>query len=396
MVITSSSPQAATQASLKQLITPRSKALSNQEIKRYSRHLIMPEVGLIGQKRLRDAKVLCIGVGGLGSPLAMYLAAAGVGNIGLVDNDVVDFSNLQRQVLHHTLDVGRSKLQSATDKLKALNPDIHITVHPEFLRADNALSICEPYDVIADGTDNFQTRYLTNDACVLLKKPNVHASIFRFEGQASVFYPPLGPCYRCMYPEPPPPGVMPSCAEGGVLGVLPGVMGVIQATEVVKLILDIGSPLIGRLLIYDALEMSTRQLQLERDPNCPVCGNAPSISTLSDYDVLCGFDAELSAGCQEISPTDAYLLRGSLDRQLIFLDVREPHEWDICRIEGARHVPLSDLAQGLDQLPTDADYVVYCLAGARSKKAIHQMQLAGYAPGPRPSSPTCQCIDQLT
>src|SRR4051795_3373742 len=262
--------------------------LSNDEIKRYSRHLIMPEVGVDGQRRLKAGSVLCIGAGGLGSPAAMYLAAAGVGRIGIVDFDVVDFSNLQRQVLHGTADVGRLKLHSARDRLRAINPEVRLDLHETRLSSANALSLFEPYDVVIDGTDNFPTRYLVNDACVLLKKPNVYGSIFRFDGQASVFAPPRGPCYRCLYPEPPPPGEVPSCAEGGVLGILPGLIGCIQATEAVKLILGTGAPLIGRLLLYDALQMKFQEFKVRRNPNCPVCGDRPTVTKLIDYEQFCG------------------------------------------------------------------------------------------------------------
>src|SRR5476651_1074050 len=269
-------------------IDPNSVQLSHEEIKRYSRHLIMPEVGLEGQKKLKAASVLLIGAGGLGSPLGLYLAAAGVGRIGLVDFDIVDFSNLQRQVLHGTADVGRSKLQSAKDKLQSINPEVKLDLYETRLSAANTLEIFKPYDIIIDGTDNFPTRYLVNDACVLLKKPNVYGSIFRFDGQASVFHPPAGPCYRCLYPEPPPPGEVPSCAEGGVLGILPGLIGCIQATEAVKLILGRGEPLIGRLLLYDALQMSFREFKVRRNPKCPMCGDNPTIKQLIDYDQFCG------------------------------------------------------------------------------------------------------------
>ena len=314
--------------------------LTNDEIKRYSRHLIMPEVGVDGQRRLKAGKVLCIGAGGLGSPAAMYLAAAGIGTIGLVDYDVVDFSNLQRQIIHGTPDVGRSKLASAKDRLNAINPHVDIQTYETALSSENALQLFEPYDVILDGTDNFPTRYLTNDACVLLGKPNAYGSIFRFEGQASVFATKNGPCYRCLYPEPPPPGLVPSCAEGGVLGVLPGIIGVIQATESVKLIAGIGEPLIGRFLIYDALRMHFRELKLRKDPDCPVCGTHPTVKKLIDYEQFCG----LRPAASEIAPVStsnaleisAVELKQRLDRgdKLRIVDVREPNEWQINRIPG--------------------------------------------------------------
>ena len=353
--------------------------LSNQEIKRYSRHLIMPEVGLAGQKKLKQASVLCVGTGGLGSPLALYLAAAGVGRIGLIDFDVVDFSNLQRQVLHFTTDVGRPKLESASEKLRALNPEIEIVTHSGMLTAENALDICKGYDIIADGTDNFATRYLTNDVCVLLGKPNVHASIFRFDGQASVFYAKEGPCYRCVYPEPPPPGEAPSCAEGGVLGILPGLLGVVQATEVIKLILGVGTPLIGRMLLFDALEMNTRELRLRKDPHCAICGTAPTIHALTqqEYDTACGVAAD-----PEQVEISARVLHDQMQKNPvhpILLDVREPHEWEICRIEGAHLIPLTDLAERVHELDLSRDIVVYCLAGSRSRQAVSFLRQAGYA-----------------
>jgi sulfur-carrier protein adenylyltransferase/sulfurtransferase len=337
----------------------------------------MPEVGMAGQLKLKNASVLCIGTGGLGSPLALYLAAAGVGRIGLVDSDVVNFSNLQRQVLHHTSDVGRPKIVSASEKLRDLNPEIEIITHDTMLSADNALEICAQYDIIADGTDNFPTRYLTNDTCVLLGKPNVYASIFRFEGQASVFYAKEGPCYRCLYPEPPPPGEIPSCAEGGVLGILPGILGLIQATEVIKLILGIGTPLIGRLMIFDALEMKTHELQLSKDPHCPICSTSPTIDRLVDYQAFCGFGVTSSAR-DEITAKDAEQLLKEAGARITLLDVRDPHEWEICRIEGAKLIPLDSLAERLHELDTADEIIVYCLMGGRSRKAIALLQEAGF------------------
>ena len=328
--------------------------LSPQEVARYSRHLIMPEVALEGQKRLKASSVLLIGAGGLGSPLGLYLAAAGVGRIGLVDFDVVDFSNLQRQVLHGTPDVGRPKLQSAKDRLEAINPDVQLDLYETRLTSTNALSIFEPYDIVIDGTDNFPTRYLVNDACVLLKKPNVYGSIFRFDGQASVFYPPHGPCYRCLYPEPPPPGEVPSCAEGGVLGILPGLIGCIQATEGIKLLLGNGSPLIGRLLLYDALQMKFQEFKVRRNPKCPVCGDKPTITKLIDYEQFCGVRGEEPAAPAQDAQTDTTVdeLKRRLDsgEKLFILDVRNPEEYQICRIPGSTLIPLPQLPQRFNEL----------------------------------------------
>ncbi len=358
--------------------------LSHEEILRYSRHLIMPEVGLSGQKKLKEASVLCIGVGGLGSPLAMYLAAAGVGRIGLVDFDVVDFSNLHRQILHHTDDVGRSKLESAAEKLRAINPEIEIVLHEELFTSANAMAICKDYDVIADGTDNFPTRYLTNDVCVLLGKPNVYASIFRFEGQASVFHAEKGPCYRCLYPEPPPPGMVPSCAEGGVLGILPGIMGTIQATEVIKQILGSGEPLIGRLLLFNALEMRWREVQPMKDPDCPICGENPTIHELIDYEQFCG----ISLGSEEahaeeleakwvITPSDLNAQLQGADK-VVLLDVREPHEWDICHLPEATLIPEGDITARMNELDTADEIVLYCRTGIRSARALNQLRDSGF------------------
>jgi adenylyltransferase/sulfurtransferase len=358
--------------------------LTNDEIKRYSRHLIMPEVGVDGQRRLKAGKVLCIGAGGLGSPAAMYLAAAGVGTIGLVDYDVVDFSNLQRQIIHGTPDVGRSKLASAKDRLHAINPHVDIPTYETALSSENALQLFEPYDVILDGTDNFPTRYLTNDACVLLGKPNAYGSIFRFEGQASVFATKNGPCYRCLYPEPPPPGLVPSCAEGGVLGVLPGIIGVIQATEAVKLIAGIGEPLIGRFLIYDALRMHFRELKLRKDPDCPVCGTHPTVKKLIDYEHFCG----LRPAAAEAAPVNAsnsleisaVELKQRLDRgeKLRIIDVREPNEWQINRIPGAQLIPLGEIPRRYAELDPDEELVMQCKMGGRSAKAADFLRSVGF------------------
>lgn len=359
---------------------PEAATLSNHEVARYSRHLIMPEVGMDGQLKLKAASVLCIGAGGLGSPVALYLAAAGVGRIGIVDFDVVDYSNLQRQIIHGTPDVGRPKLDSARDRLNAINPEVTVETHDAAISSDNALDILADYDIIVDGTDNFPTRYLVNDACVLLGKPNVYGSIFRFEGQASVFATKDGPCYRCLYPEPPPPGLVPSCAEGGVLGILPGVIGTIQATEVVKLIIGVGEPLINRFMIYDALRMRFRELKLRKDPECPVCGENPTVTALIDYEQFCGI-VPASADAEESDDTTVEDLKGRLDRQdgVFVLDVREPQEYQICRIPDSTLIPLGDLPQRLTELEGHDDMVVHCKSGARSAKAVKLLREAGFS-----------------
>ena len=357
-------------------------SLSAQEVARYSRHLIMPEVGMDGQLKLKAASVLCIGAGGLGSPVAMYLAAAGVGRIGIVDFDVVDHSNLQRQVIHGTPDVGRPKLDSARDRLHAINPEVLVETHNVALSSENALQLLADYDIIVDGTDNFPTRYLVNDACVLLGKPNVYGSIFRFEGQASVFATKGGPCYRCLYPEPPPPGLVPSCAEGGVLGVLPGVVGTIQATEAVKLIIGVGEPLVNRFMIYDALAMRFRELKLQRDPECPVCGDNPTVTELIDYDQFCGITPAASAAEPSTgSDTTVEELKTLLDQTngVFILDVREPQEFQICRIPTSTLIPLGDLPQRLVELEGRDDMVVHCKSGARSAKAVKLLHEAGFS-----------------
>jgi adenylyltransferase/sulfurtransferase len=367
-------------------VAGRAAGLSQQEVARYSRHLIMPEVGMEGQKRLKASSVLLIGAGGLGSPLGLYLAAAGIGRIGLVDFDLVDFSNLQRQVLHGTPDVGRSKLQSAKDRLAAINPEVRVDCYETRLTSANALDISKPYDIIIDGTDNFPTRYLVNDVCVLLKKPNVYGSIFRFDGQASVFWPPHGPCYRCLYPEPPPPGEVPSCAEGGVLGILPGLIGCIQATEAVKLILGKGEPLIGRLVLYDALAMTFREFKVRRNPKCPMCGDRPTITQLIDYEQFCGVrgqeaaqgaDAPRSGGLAETTVEE---LKQRLDRgeAIFILDVRNPEEFNICRIPGSTLLPLPALPQRFGELDRNREMVVHCKSGMRSQKAIQFLQQQGF------------------
>jgi molybdopterin/thiamine biosynthesis adenylyltransferase/rhodanese-related sulfurtransferase len=362
------------------LTGPPATTLSNEEILRYSRHLIMPEVGMEGQQKLKAARVLCVGAGGLGSPLALYLAAAGVGTLGLVDFDVVDLTNLQRQIIHTTNDVGRSKLDSAAEKLAAINPFIQVRKFETKLSSANALDIIRQFDIVADGTDNFPTRYLVNDACVLTGKPNVYASIFRFEGQASVFAAERGPCYRCLYPEPPPPGLVPSCAEGGVLGILPGLLGVIQATEVIKLILGSGEPLIGRLLLVDALAMRFRELRLRKNPECPVCGANPTIRELIDYQEFCGIrgeEAPVSSGVPEIRPEE---LKTKLDAgdDVFILDVREPHEYQICNL-GGHLIPLGDLPARMNELDSGREIVAHCRSGVRSAKAVTLLRQAGFA-----------------
>src|SRR5438874_1130401 len=354
--------------------------LSNDEILRYSRHLIMPEVGMEGQQKLKAAKVLCIGAGGLGSPLALYLTAAGVGTLGMVDFDVVDYTNLQRQIIHTTADVGRKKLDSAADKLKAINPYINLRTFDTRLSSDNALELFRDFNIIADGTDNFPTRYLVNDACVITGKPNVYGSIFRFEGQASVFATEKGPCYRCLYPEPPPPGLVPSCAEGGVLGILPGLVGVIQATEVIKLILGKGEPLIGRLLLVDALAMKFRELKLRKNPDCPACGAHPTITKLIDYNEFCGIRGEEKPVTETgISEMQVEELKRRLDAgdNLFVLDVREPHEYQICNI-GGHLIPLGDLPKRVNELDSSREIVAHCRSGVRSAKAVGFLQQAGF------------------
>src|SRR5277367_6452554 len=355
--------------------------LSNNEIARYSRHLLLPEVGLEGQQKLKAAKVLCVGTGGLGSPLALYLAAAGVGTLGLVDFDVVDASNLQRQIIHSTADIGRKKLDSAEEKLSALNPAINIVRHETMLTSANALEILKDYDIVADGTDNFPTRYLVNDACVLTGKPNAYGSIFRFEGQASVFATEAGPCYRCLYPEPPPPGLVPSCAEGGVLGILPGLVGVIQATEVIKLILGQGDSLVGRLLLVDALGMKFRELKLRKNPDCPACGTHRTITKLIDYDQFCGIRGAEAAPTTggDLSEISVEELKKKLDAKedIFVLDVREPHEYQICNLNGYL-IPLGDLPKRVAELDSSREIVAHCKMGGRSAKAVAFLQQSGF------------------
>jgi len=356
--------------------------LSNEEILRYSRHLIMPEVGMDGQLKLKSASVLLVGTGGLGAPLGLYLAAAGIGRIGLVDFDVVDFTNLQRQVIHGTKDVGRKKLDSAAESMLDINPFIQLDRHEVALSSENALDIIKDYDIVVDGTDNFPTRYLVNDACVLLGKPNVYGSIFRFEGQATVFAYEGGPCYRCLYPEPPPPGLVPSCAEGGVLGILPGLIGLVQATETVKLIMGAGEPLAGRLLLYDALKMRFRELKLRKNPDCPVCGEYRTVTRLIDYHQFCGIPRNAPAPAQglsewEIDPQD---VKAKMDRgdRFLLIDVREPHEYQICRIPNAKLVPLGEVAKRVNELDTAEEIVVHCRSGVRSGKVVDFLRQTGF------------------
>ena len=354
--------------------------LTRDEVLRYSRHLIMPEVTLEGQLKLKKARVLCIGAGGLGSPLALYLAAAGVGVLGMVDFDVVDFTNLQRQVIHGTSDVGRSKLVSAAETVEEINPHVEVIPFETRLTSENALEIFKEFDVVADGTDNFPTRYLVNDACVLLHKPNVYGSIFRFEGQASVFYADQGPCYRCLYPEPPPPGLVPSCAEGGVLGVLPGIVGCIQALETVKLIIGTGEPLIGRLLMFDALAMKFRELKLRKNPDCPVCGKRPTITRLIDYEQFCGIRGEerpVENIVPEVTATEVKQMMNER-RPFVLVDVREPHEVEICRIPGSKLMPLSEFTSHMHELDSADQIVLHCLSGRRSAQAADLLMKAGF------------------
>ncbi len=354
---------------------PETAALSNEELARYSRHILLPEVGIEGQLKLKQAKVVMIGAGGLGAPLGLYLAAAGVGRIGIVDFDVVDASNLQRQVIHGTHDLGRKKLDSAADRMRDINPNVRIDKFDTSLTSENALEILKDYDIVVDGTDNFPTRYLVNDACVLLKKPNVYGSIFRFEGQATVFAYEDGPCYRCLYPEPPPPGLVPSCAEGGVLGILPGLIGIVQATETVKIILGKGETLKNRLLLYDALDMRFRELKLHRDRNCPVCGDHPTITKLIDYQEFCGIRPMTSQPVIDVMEVKEKLDRGD---DFLLIDVREPYEYQIARIPGAKLIPLGELPKHLNELDPDAEIVMHCKSGVRSQKAVDLLKQNGF------------------
>jgi len=358
--------------------------LSPGELARFNRHIILPQVGLKGQEKLKQAKVLCIGTGGLGSPIALYLAAAGIGTIGLVDFDVVDESNLQRQIAHFTTDVGRPKVESARDKLLGINPYLTVSLHGDGIRRDNVRDIVRDYDIVVDGTDNFPTRYLVNDACVLENKPLIYASIFQFEGQATVFHYKNAPCYRCLYPEPPPPGLVPSCAEGGVLGVLPGVIGVIQATETIKIILDQGSTLAGRLLLYDAMDMKFREVKLRCDPDCPACGEHPVIHDVVEYEQFCGLpptetnEEEEMLAEDDITPAQLKQMRDE-NPDLFILDVREPHEVAICRIHGTWEIPLGQIPQRFAEVPKDRDVVVHCKLGGRSAQAVEFLKSQGYS-----------------
>jgi molybdopterin/thiamine biosynthesis adenylyltransferase/rhodanese-related sulfurtransferase len=354
-------------------------SLSKDEILRYSRHLILPEVGMDGQVKLKQAKVLCVGAGGLGSPVALYLAAAGVGTLGIVDFDIVDFTNLQRQIIHGTDDVGRKKLDSAAESIAAINPNVEVRKFETRLTSANALEIFRDFDIVVDGTDNFATRYLVNDACVLTGKPNVYGSIFRFEGQASVFATKNGPCYRCLYPEPPPPGVVPSCAEGGVLGILPGLVGLIQATETIKLILGTGESLVGRLLMVDALSMRFRELKLRKSADCPVCGEHPTVTQLIDYEQFCGIRGEEKAPAANIVDMTPEELKQRLDAgdDLFVLDVRDPHEYQICNL-GGHLIPLNDLPKRVGELDSSREIVVHCKMGGRSAKAVDFLKQAGF------------------
>jgi molybdopterin/thiamine biosynthesis adenylyltransferase/rhodanese-related sulfurtransferase len=356
--------------------------LSATQLRRYSRHLLLPEIGEAGQVKLCGTSVLCVGAGGLGSPIALYLAAAGIGKLGIVDFDAVDFSNLQRQVLHGTPDVGRAKTQSARDAIRRLNPDVEVCLHETRLTSQNALEVIRPYDIVVDGTDNFPTRYLTNDACVLLRKPNVYGSIFRFEGQASVFAPHLGaPCYRCLYPEPPPPGLVPSCAEGGVLGVLPGIIGLIQATEILKLAAGVGTPLLNRLLLFNALDMNFRELKLRRDPQCPLCGEHPTITKLIDYENFCGLNTQPQTAALHADEVTVQDMKKALDNPKLgirVIDVREPNEYRIARVEGVPLLPMSQLQQRYTELDPDQTYYLHCKAGARSLHAVQFLRQQGF------------------
>ena len=354
--------------------------LSNEEIRRYSRHLILPEVGLAGQKKIKSASVLCIGAGGLGSPIAMYLAAAGIGKIGIVDFDTVDYSNLQRQIIHTDADVGRSKAESAKESILGINPNCQVVIHNTRISAENALDLIRPYDIVVDGTDNFPTRYLTNDACVLLKKPNVYGSIFRFEGQASVFAPHLGgPCYRCLYPEPPPPGMVPSCAEGGVLGVLPGIIGCIQANEILKIALGKGTLLTGRLLLFNALDMKFRELKLRRDPQCPICGDHPTIKELIDYEVFCGIEPPKEDGNpDEVTVQDMKKALDNPNLGIKLLDVRETFEHEISAIPGVPLLPMSQFTRRFTELDPNTQYYLYCKVGQRSVEAVDFLRQQGF------------------
>jgi adenylyltransferase/sulfurtransferase len=352
--------------------------LTNQEIRRYSRHLIIPDIAMAGQKRLKNAKILCIGAGGLGSPVAMYLAAAGVGTIGLVDFDVVDETNLQRQIMHGQSDIGRKKLDSAEDAIKEINPFVNVVKHETFVSSDNALDLFRDYDLIIDGSDNFPTRYLVNDACVLLGKPYVWGSIYRFDGQLSVFWAEYGPCYRCLFPEPPPPGMVPSCAEGGVLGMLCGTIGSLQTTEAVKLLTGTGDPMIGRMLIYDALELKFRELKVRKDPECPVCGKNPTVTELIDYDAFCGVTEDVAEFASQLSLTPREL-QELIDagEDVTLIDVREPHEWEIVHFDDAKLIPVGEVIDRASEIPQSGNVIVYCKVGSRSAEVLRWLHSVG-------------------
>jgi molybdopterin/thiamine biosynthesis adenylyltransferase/rhodanese-related sulfurtransferase len=355
--------------------------LNNEEVQRYARHLILPQVGMEGQKKLKNASILLIGAGGLGSPLGLYLAAAGIGRLGLVDFDVVDYSNLQRQIIHTTQDVGRKKIESAKESILAINPFCQVDTYDKLLNSENAMEIAKNYDIIIDGTDNFPTRYLVNDICVFLGKVNVYGSIYRFDGQATVFDAKKGPCYRCLYPDPPPPGMVPSCAEGGVLGILPGLIGVTQATEAIKVILGEGEPLIGRLLTVDTMGMNFRTLKIRKDPECPVCGENPSITEPIDYEMFCGVSAiNDTKPAAEESDINVHQLQNMIQKgeELNLIDVRQPNEWDICHLSEATLIPLDTLNERVTELDTSKEYVVMCRSGARSRKAIGYLKEMGF------------------
>ena len=358
-------------------------SLTNEHIQRYSRHLIMPEVGVDGQEKLLNARILLIGAGGLGSPLGLYLSAAGVGTLGLVDFDLVDFSNLQRQIIHRTEDVGRPKVESAKERILSINPETKVNIYTEKLTSENIMKIIENYDIVIDGTDNFPTRYLVNDACVFTKKPLIYGSIFRFDGQSTVFKTPEGPCYRCLYPEPPPPGMVPSCAEGGVLGILPGIIGVMQATEAIKLILGKGESLVGRLLLFNAMEMRFREVKIMRDPECPVCGDHPTIKQLIDYEQFCGLKKSEEApqpavGLEEVSVKELKSLLDSKGNKIVVVDVREPEEYQIVHLKESRLIPLGTLATRVNELDTADEIYVHCKLGGRSAQAVRILKTFGF------------------
>ncbi len=359
-------------------------ALTNEQIQRYSRHLIMPEVGVDGQEKLLNTKMLLIGAGGLGSPLGLYLGAAGVGTLGIVDFDMVDQSNLQRQIIHSTADIGKPKVDSAKARINSINPEVKVITYQIRLTRDNIMDIFKEYDIIVDGTDNFQTRYLVNDACVFLNKPLIYGSIFRFDGQCTVFKTPEGPCYRCLYPEPPPPGMVPSCAEGGVLGILPGIIGVMQATEAIKIAMGRGEPLIGRLLLFNAMEMRFREVKLQKDPDCPVCGKNPTVKELIDYDLFCGLtrgqeEAPATNGhVEEVSVTEFKKILDNKDKKVFVLDVREPEEWQIVHLPQAKLIPLGNLREHVNELDTADEIYVHCKSGIRSAKAVKILKEFGF------------------